>query len=98
MTFAPAAFLIGAGVVAAVLSIRGGKKRALPAVLFARRLCLGVSPGHGALVVGFIFPFDRPLDMMRTVGKVTGKAAVATSVARRGGELGEAVFRARPAA
>lgn len=56
----------------------------------------GVSAEHTALVVGFIFPFDRPLDMMRTVVNVTGDAAVATTVAKWEGELDEAVFRARP--
>lgn len=58
----------------------------------------GVTPEHTALVVGFIFPFDRPLDMMRTVVNVTGDAAVATTVAKWEGELDEEVFRARPAA
>ncbi len=58
----------------------------------------GVSAEHTALVVGFIFPFDRPLDMMRTVVNVTGDAAVATTVAKWEGELDEAVFRARPRA
>lgn len=58
----------------------------------------GVSAEHTALVVGFIFPFDRPLDMMRTVVNVTGDAAVATTVAKWEGELDEEVFRARPAA
>lgn len=57
----------------------------------------GVSAEHTALVVGFIFPFDRPLDMMRTVVNVTGDATVATTVAKWEGELDEAVFRARPA-
>lgn len=57
----------------------------------------GVSPEHVALVVGFIFPFDRPLDMMRTVVNVTGDATVATTVAKWEGELDEEVFRARPA-
>ena len=57
----------------------------------------GVSAEHTALVVGFIFPFDRPLDMMRTVVNVTGDAAVATTVAKWERELDEAVFRARPA-
>jgi len=58
----------------------------------------GVSPEHVALVVGFIFPFDRPLDMMRTVVNVTGDATVATTVAKWEGELDEAVFKSRPAA
>ncbi len=57
----------------------------------------GVSAEHTALVVGFIFPFDRPLDMMRTVVNVTGDATVATTVAKWEGELDEEVFRARPA-
>jgi Na+/H+-dicarboxylate symporter len=57
----------------------------------------GVTPEHTALVVGFIFPFDRPLDMMRTVVNVTGDAAVATTVAKWEGELDEAAFRGRPA-
>lgn len=56
-----------------------------------------VTPEHTALVVGFIFPFDRVLDMMRTVVNVTGDATVATTVAKWEGELDEAVFRAKPA-
>ena len=52
-----------------------------------------VSPEHTALVVGFIFPFDRLLDMMRTVVNVTGDAAVAVTVAKSEGELDEDVFR-----
>ncbi|MEO0398300.1 MAG: dicarboxylate/amino acid:cation symporter [Pseudomonadota bacterium] len=57
----------------------------------------GVSPEHTAIVIGFIFPFDRILDMMRTVVNVTGDAAVATTVGRWEGELDEDVFRARNA-
>ncbi len=55
-----------------------------------------VTPEHTALVVGFIFPFDRLLDMMRTVTNVTGDVTVATAVAKWEGELDEEVFRARP--
>ncbi|MGF1544371.1 MAG: dicarboxylate/amino acid:cation symporter [Parvularculaceae bacterium] len=55
-----------------------------------------VTPEHAALVIGFIFPFDRLLDMMRTVVNVTGDAAVATTVAKWEGELDETVFRAPP--
>ena len=55
-----------------------------------------VSPEHTALVVGFIFPFDRLLDMMRTVVNVTGDAAVATTIAKWEGELDEEIYRARP--
>jgi Na+/H+-dicarboxylate symporter len=57
-----------------------------------------VSPEHTALVIGFIFPFDRLLDMMRTVVNVTGDTAVATAVAKWEGELDEEVFRAKPVA
>lgn len=56
----------------------------------------GVTPEHTALVVGFIFPFDRVLDMMRTVVNVTGDAAVATVVAKWEAELDEDVFRSKP--
>ncbi len=55
-----------------------------------------VTPEHTALVIGFIFPFDRLLDMMRTVVNVTGDAAVATAVAKWEGELDEERFRAAP--
>jgi Na+/H+-dicarboxylate symporter len=57
-----------------------------------------VTPEHTALIVGFILPFDRILDMMRTVVNVTGDAAVATTVAKWEGELDEKVYRGRPAA
>ena len=53
-----------------------------------------VSPEHTALVVGFIFPFDRLLDMMRTVVNVTGDATVAVTVAKTEGELDETIFKA----
>ncbi len=55
-----------------------------------------VTPEHTALVVGFIFPFDRLLDMMRTVVNVTGDATVATTVAKWERELDEEVFRSKP--
>ncbi len=54
---------------------------------------IGVSPEQTALLVGFILPFDRPLDMMRTMTNVTGDAAVATAVAKWEGELDEEVYR-----
>jgi Na+/H+-dicarboxylate symporter len=52
----------------------------------------GVSDAHVALIVGFIWPFDRLLDMMRTVTNVTGDAAVSVAVAKWEGELDETVF------
>jgi len=55
---------------------------------------IGIDEGQALLIVGFIYPFDRLLDMMRTLTNVTGDAAVATAVAKWEGELDEAVFRA----
>lgn len=54
----------------------------------------GASPEQIALVVGFIAPVDRIMDMARTVVNVTGDAAVATTVAKWEGELDEETFRA----
>ncbi len=54
---------------------------------------IGAAPEQIALMVGFILPFDRPLDMMRTLTNVTGDGAVATAVAKWEGELDERVFR-----
>ena len=55
---------------------------------------VGIPEAQAALIIGFILPFDRLLDMMRTLTNVTGDAAVATAVAKWEGELDEAVFRA----
>jgi Na+/H+-dicarboxylate symporter len=54
---------------------------------------VGVSPEQTALVVGFVLPFDRLLDMTRTVPSASANLAVATTVARWEGELDEAVYR-----
>ena len=61
----------------------------LAAVLSA----VGVPPEQTALVVGFVLPFDRLLDMTRTVPSACANLAVATTVARWEGELDEAVYR-----
>lgn len=61
----------------------------LAAVLSA----VGVSPEQTALVVGFVLPFDRLLDMTRTVPSASANLAVTTTVARWEGELDEAVYR-----
>ena len=53
----------------------------------------GVSPEQIALVVGFILPVDRIMDMARTVVNVTGDAAVAVTVAKSEGQLDEDTFR-----
>ncbi|MEO1659037.1 MAG: dicarboxylate/amino acid:cation symporter [Pseudomonadota bacterium] len=54
---------------------------------------IGVDETAGILIIALIFPFDRLLDMMRTLTNVTGDATVATTVARWEGELDEAVLK-----
>jgi Na+/H+-dicarboxylate symporter len=66
----------------------------LAAVLSA----VGVAPEQTALVVGFVLPFDRLLDMTRTVPSASANLTVATTVARWEGELDEAIYRARATA
>jgi len=62
----------------------------LAAVLSA----VGVPPEQTALVVGFVLPFDRLLDMTRTVPSASANLTVATTVARWEGELDEEIYRA----
>ncbi|TFI60076.1 dicarboxylate/amino acid:cation symporter [Sphingomonas parva] len=64
----------------------------LAAVLSA----VGVPPEQTALVVGFVLPFDRLLDMTRTVPSASANLTVATTVARWEGELDEAALRRPP--
>jgi Na+/H+-dicarboxylate symporter len=64
----------------------------LAAVLSA----VGVAPEQTALVVGFVLPFDRLLDMTRTVPSASANLTVATMVARWEGELDETRYRATP--
>lgn len=54
----------------------------------------GIDEAQAVLIVAFIFPFDRLLDMMRTVTNVSGDVAVASTVAKWEGQLDEDVFRA----
>lgn len=63
----------------------------LAAVLSA----VGVGVEQTALVVGFILPFDRLLDMTRTVASASANLTVTTTVARMEGELDEAIYRSR---
>ncbi len=56
-------------------------------------ISIGVTEEQSLLVIAMIFPFDRLLDMMRTMTNVTGDAAVACTVAKWEGELDEATFR-----
>jgi len=61
----------------------------LAAVLSA----VGVAPEQTALIVGFVLPFDRLLDMTRTVPSASANLTVATVVARWEGELDPAAYR-----
>ena len=63
----------------------------LAAVLSA----VGIPPEQTALVVGFVLPFDRLLDMTRTVPSASANLTVATTVARWEGEFDETVYRSR---
>ncbi|MFK7865119.1 MAG: dicarboxylate/amino acid:cation symporter, partial [Pseudohongiellaceae bacterium] len=42
---------------------------------------VGMTPEQIAVVIGFIFPFDRPLDMLRTAVNIGGDLSVSTAVA-----------------
>ena len=53
---------------------------------------IGVSPEQIAIVIGFILPFDRPLDMLRTVVNICGDLSVATAVANWEGEFDREIF------
>ena len=56
----------------------------------------GVTAEQTALLVGFILPFDRILDMTRTVSNNTSDLAVATVVARWEKELDMDAYLAKP--
>lgn len=71
-----------------VAPVPSGSLFVLAAVLHA----IGITPEQTALVVGFILPFDRILDMTRTVPNVTSDLAIATAVARWEGEMDVAVY------
>lgn len=58
----------------------------------------GVAPEQTALVVGFVLPFDRLLDMTRTVPSAFANLTVATTVARWEGELDDEALLRRPVA
>ncbi len=55
---------------------------------------VGLSAEQSILVIGFIYPFDRLLDMMRTLTNVTGDAAVATAVGKWEGVFDEEIYLA----
>lgn len=53
---------------------------------------IGISPEQIAVVIGFIFPFDRPLDMLRTSVNIGGDLSVSTAVANWEGEFDKEIF------
>ncbi len=53
---------------------------------------IGLSPEQIAVVVGFVLPFDRPLDMLRTSTNITGDLSVATTVANWENEFDREIF------
>lgn len=55
---------------------------------------VGVPAEQTALVVGFVLPFDRLLDMTRTVPSASANLTVATTVARWEDELDDNVLKA----
>lgn len=57
---------------------------------------IGISDVQAAVIVGFILPFDRFLDMMRTVPNVTSNLTNATIVARAANEIDVDTFKSRP--
>lgn len=86
-------YLIIAGVTTivamGVAPVPSGSLFVFAAVLAA----IGMPAEQAALIVGLILPFDRPMDMMRTVPNVTCDLAVATVVARSEGEIDVAEYR-----
>ncbi|ONF96210.1 dicarboxylate/amino acid:cation symporter [Sphingomonas jeddahensis] len=64
-------------------------------MLAAMLSAVGVGPEQTALVVGLVLPFDRLLDMTRTVPSASANLTVATLVARGEGALDVARFRGR---
>lgn len=57
---------------------------------------VGISPEQTALLVGFILPIDRPLDMIRTIPNVSSDLAAATAVARWENEIDLDTYHAAP--
>ncbi|WP_312164495.1 dicarboxylate/amino acid:cation symporter [Phenylobacterium sp.] len=57
---------------------------------------IGLGAEQTALVVGFVLPFDRLLDMTRTITNATSDLSTAVTVAKWEGELDEEVYRRKP--
>ena len=54
---------------------------------------IGMSLEQYSLIIAFIFPFDRVLDMMRTMTNVTGDLAIASLVAKSENQLSVEIFK-----
>lgn len=57
---------------------------------------IGITPEQIAVVIGFLFTFDRPLDMLRTAVNVGGDLSVSTAVAKWEGEFDKEIFERPP--
>lgn len=57
---------------------------------------VGIEDAQSAIIVGFILPFDRFLDMMRTVPNVASNLTNALVVARWSGDVDEDVYHRVP--
>lgn len=53
---------------------------------------IGISPEQIAAVIGFVLPFDRPLDMLRTAVNIGGDLSVSTAVANWEDEFDRELF------
>jgi len=89
--------LLDYGVIALTTTLVSIGTAGIPsASLFLLAAVLGtinIDDATTALIVGFLFPFDRPLDMSRTVVNISGDLSVATAVAKWEGDLDEDTFR-----
>jgi Na+/H+-dicarboxylate symporter len=90
LAFADYLIIVGATTLVSVgtAAVPGASLFLISAVMSA----IGMTPEQIAVVIGFIIPFDRPLDMARTSVNVTGDLAVATVVANWENEFDREVF------
>ena len=90
LAFADYLVIVGATTMVSIgtAAVPGASLFLISAVMSA----IGLSPEQIAVVIGFILPFDRPLDMARTSLNVTGDLAVATVVANWENEFDREVF------
>ncbi len=85
MTLADYAIVL---IITPLLAIGGGPVPSGSLFVLAAVLgAIGIGAEQTALLVGFILPFDRILDMIRTVPNVTCDLSVSTAIARWEGEL-----------